>query len=198
MMIMKNVLPLLLLLSATIGCAQTHDASSESEEESVHWDPTHNFTVMRLIILNDRGEMLLGSEQDVWAQPSLVFESRQFLKENLDSLAAEYGIKIDSPKLHGYFSFKYEYHPYATMRSYFVANHVSGDIKNPERYDELEWMPIAEAIDKITVPAIKQITKQIIDYPNTLWGGSLMVSRDGKAHPTVPTEPFYPLFGSKD
>jgi len=194
---MKNVMRLLLLLTATISCAQTHQSQSESEEESVHWDPTHNFTVMRLIILNDQDEMLMMREQHVSVPPSLIFESRQYLKENLDSLAAAYGIKITTPQLHGYFSYKYEYHPHATMRSYFVARYVSGDIQKPAQYDDAQWIPLSNAIDKITVPAIKQITKQIIDNPNTVWGGSFMVSRDGDDHPTVIVEPFYPLFELK-
>ncbi len=184
---MKKLISILFILSL-LSCHQN---------ENVHQDPTHNFTVYRLIILNDKNEMLMSSEESVWAAPFLLFNQRQFLQEGLNDLAKSYGIKTTVPKLHGYFSYKYEYHPYATLRSYFVAHYISGEIKVPENMGDAQWMPIPEAIEKNSVTSIKQITEQIIKFPNTVWGGSFLVSRTDGSHPTKIVEPFYPLFQSR-
>jgi len=188
---MKNVMPFVLVLFSMVSCAQ------EQEEEQGHWNPTHNFTVQRLIILNDQGEMLLGRQDHVWASPALIFDERLYSNESMENLAKKYGIQIDQVELHGYFGFKYEYHPFATRRAYYTAKYVSGKEKIAEGDHEVGWFPIEEALAKINVTAIQQITQQIVMHPNTVWGGSFMVYRDGENHPTKMVEPFYALFGSK-
>jgi len=153
-----------------------------------------NFVINRVLIVNEKNEILMIREQSVWATPSYKYSERQYVKESVDSLANAYGVKIDSIKLHGQFSFKYDYQPYATLRNYYVAKYVSGDLKIPEGMAEVKWLPSAEAIEINTVTAIKQITEQIIKNPTVVWGGSFMVSHVGDDHPTKQVEPFYPLF----
>jgi len=184
---MKNIF-ILLLVTSLFSC---------KESQAQHQDPTHNFTVKRLIIVNENNEMLMCKEEYVWATPSLVYNERQYTKEALDSVASAYGVKIKDIRLHGQFSYKYDYHPYATLRNYYVAKYVSGKLKVPENMDGAEWMPVQEAIKKTTVTSIKEITKQIIEFPDVVWGASFMVSRTKGDHPTKIVEPFYPLFTSK-
>ncbi|MDT0607405.1 NUDIX hydrolase [Croceitalea rosinachiae] len=184
---------LVLVVFTNKNFAQTI-AGNTDKDENIHRDPTHNFTMQRLIIINDKNEMLMAREDYVWAPPSVSYSKREFLKESMENLAEDYGIKITDLKLHGYFSYKYEYHPFATLRSYFVAQYVSGELKAPNWMDEVKWMPISEAIDNNTVTSIKQITKQIMEYPDTVWGGSFMISRNEEGHPTKQVEKFYPLF----
>ncbi|WP_299442692.1 NUDIX hydrolase [uncultured Aquimarina sp.] len=162
-----------------------------------HQGSTHNFTVQRLIILNDKNEILMSREESVWATPSLVYNKRQFLKEGLDSLSNAYGIKVTDLELRGQFSYKYDYHPYATLRNYFVARYVSGELTVPNGLAEAKWIPVDQAIEKNTVTSIKEITKQIMEFPNVVWGGSFMVSHVGDEHPTKMVESFYPLLEYK-
>lgn len=162
-------------------------------QNNPHRDPTHNFAVHRLIILNDKNEMLMSREQHVWGTPSFVYRERQYVKESLDSLARAYGLRISDVKLRGQFSYKYDYHPYATLRHYYQAKYVEGDLILPEGLAEVKWMPIDEAIEINTVTSIKQITEQIMKFPETIWGGSFMVSHVGNEHPTKVVEAFYPL-----
>lgn len=171
---------------------------AQEEQQSSHQAPTHNFTVQRLIIINNKNEILMAREQHVWAPPSLLFNERQYIKESLDSLSKAYGVKISSPQLRGQFSFKYDYHPYATIRNYYIAHHLSGEIKIPKGINAAQWMPIPVAIKKNTVTAIKEISEQIIKFPNVVWGGSFLVSHIGDDHPTQMTEEFYPLFQLND
>lgn len=162
-------------------------------QNNPHRDPTHNFTVHRLIIVNDQHEMLMIREQHVWATPSFVYHERQYVKESLDSLARAYGLQISDVKLRGQFSYKYDYHPYATLRHYYQAKYVDGEVVVPEGMAEVKWLPIDEAIKINTVTSIKQITEQIMKFPETIWGGAFMVSHVGDEHPTKMVEPFYPL-----
>ena len=162
-------------------------------QNNPHRDPTHNFAVHRLIIVNDQHEMLMSREQHVWGTPSFVYRERQYVKESLDSLARAYGIRISDVKLRGQFSYKYDYHPYATLRHYYLAKYVDGEVILPEGLAEVKCMPIEEAIEINTVTSIKQITEQIMKFPDTIWGASFMVSHVGDEHPTKMVEPFYPL-----
>ncbi|MEN0049189.1 MAG: hypothetical protein AAF806_19170 [Bacteroidota bacterium] len=163
-------------------------------QNNPHQNPTHNFDVHRLIIVNDNNEMLMAREQHVWAAPSYVYKDRQYIKESFDSLAHAYGLQIADLKLHGQFSYKYDYHPHSTLRHYYVARYVNGKVKVPKGMDEAKWMPIPEAIEANTVTSIKEITQQIIQFPKTVWGGSFMVSHVGDEHPTKMVEAFYALF----
>lgn len=168
-------------------------SSSVYSQNNPHQGPTHNFVVHRLIILNDQGQMLMCREQHVWATPSFIYKERQYVKEALDSLASAYGLQIEAAKLRGQFSYKYDYHPYATLRHYYVANYKSGSLKLPAGMDEAKWMPISEAIKANTVTSIKEITQQLISFPEKVWGGSFLVSHVGDEHPTKLVEAFYPL-----
>lgn len=161
--------------------------------ENHHAEPTHNFTVKRLLIFNNQKEVLMVKEADHWYSPSMLYNDRQFVKEGLDSLANTFGIQIQSPKLRAYLSYKYEYHPYSTLRAYYMADYANGAVKTPPKMQDAKWMPIAEAIEKTPVQSMKDITTQIMEYPDTLWGGSYEVFRIGEEHQARMVEEFYPL-----
>ncbi len=182
---------------SVIGFSLFLHCTYAQNNQNMHRDPTHNFTMQRLLIVNENNEILMCKEDYVWAPPSGMHSQRQYIRESLDSIAHAYGVSIKAPQLHGYFSYKYDYHPFSTLRSYYVAEYVNGVPKLPEGMDEVKWMPISEAINQTTVTSIKQSMNQILNFPNTVWGGSFMVSREKKGHPTKKTEEFYPLFDSK-
>ena len=75
-----------------------------------------------------------------------------------------------------------------------MARFEGGDLLVPPGLDEAKWVKIEEAIKLNTVISIKNITRQIIENPNTVWGGSFLVSHVGDDHPTKMVERFYPLF----
>jgi len=165
-----------------------------NKEQNAHVEPTHNFTVNRLIVLNDKGEVLMGKEEGNWYTLSHVYNERQFIKECLDSLSNEYGITTTTPQLHGYFSYKYEYHPYSTLRSFYVAQYLDGDIKPVGNMTEMKWMSKEDAIALTPVESMKLGIKQILENPDTLWSGSFMIYRKGEHHHARLIEDFYPLF----
>ncbi len=189
---MKNIITLIILLLMIVSCGKKLQNNNQAQYN--HLEPTQNFTVNRLIILNEKNEMLMGKEKGHWYNPGDVYIESQFVKESVNSLAGKYGIQITPPKLHGYFSYKYEYHPYSSLRAFYVAKYVSGNIKVSGNTEEVKWIPIDEAIEKIPVESIQMATKQILDYPHTLWGGSFVIYRSGEEHHARIVEEFYPLF----
>lgn len=183
---MKNSIILFLSVLFILSC--------EPATEQPHHGASNNITVKRLIVLNDQNEVLMGKVEGGWYTLSHVYNKTQYVNEAMDSLANDYGIKIKDLELRGYFSYKYEYHPYSTLRSFYVAKYVSGNIKPSGEAEEMKWMPIAEAIEKTPVESMKLGTEQILKYPDTLWGASFMVYRKGEHHHARLEEDFYPLF----
>ena len=69
-----------------------------------------------------------------------------------------------------------------------VPTSIESDFKN------VEWVDIPAAIERNDNSGIQEITKQILNNPDVVWGASFMVSRTEHDHPTKIVEDFYPLF----
>jgi hypothetical protein len=162
-----------------------------------------NFTLQRLLILNDAGEILMeqgdvkaGQDEPTWYPPSLYSNTRQSITEAMDSLALSHGIKISQPELRAYTTYKFSYHKQVSFRSFYVANYEGGTIINPNEESIMKWVPIEKAIPHIPVASIQLITKQVLEFPESVWGGSFLISENGEDHDTLVLEEFYPLFGA--
>lgn len=157
--------------------------------------PPSNQTVMRLTIVRDNDKILMRKTQYGWMTLAVYYEERQTIHEALDSISKAYGIVISKPSLKGLFTYKYDFKTTADMRQLYLAYYESGDIKSPTEDEEVFWMPIEEALEKLgtMVPSLKQMTKQIIEHPNILWGGSfILFEENGKMNSRV-EEDFYAL-----
>lgn len=154
-----------------------------------------NQTIIRLTVVKDNDKILMRNTKYGWMTPAVYFKEKQNIREVLDSMSGLYGIKISDPNLKGLFTYKYEFKTTADMRQLYVANYKSGSLKPSAEGEEVYWIPINEALDKLesTVPSLKQITKQIIEYPNTLWGGSFILYREHEKMKSRIEEDFYPL-----
>ena len=60
-----------------------------------------------------------------------------------------------------------------------------------------KWIPMGDVIEINTVTSLKESMKQILEFPNVVWGASFMVSLIVGSHPTKMVEALYPLFQSK-
>ncbi len=156
-----------------------------------------NFTLQRLIVQNDAGEILMEQYEQGSSPPSMYSNTRQSVKESMDSLALSLGIKISNLELRAYPTYKFAYHGQVSFRSYFVAKYVEGDLKKSTNAATMKWMPVEEALSKIPVKAIRLITKQVLEFPETVWGGSFLISENGERHETEVIEKFYPIFSRK-
>lgn len=197
--IIATIAAFIVFVFTCISCfGQTHERPKE-QEEIPHYLRKDNFTVFRVIILNAENQALLVNDGGFWGMPWVNLTKRQFLREAIDSMALAYGITLSDIELRGQFCFKYNYKPNVTFRNYYVARYKSGTIKVPPntietKFNKVEWVDIQEAIERNTNNGIKKITRQIVNNPDIVWGGSFMVSHTDDDHPTHLVEDFYPLF----
>ena len=181
---MKKLIPLILICFASI----TIFAQNSKVE------PT-NQTIIRLTIIKDNNKMLIRETEYGWMTPAVYFKKKQNIHEITDSLSDAYGITISNLNLNGLFTYKYEFKPTTDFRQLYTAKYKSGDLKSTIGKEKIYWMPIDEALIKLgsTVQSLEDMTKQIIEYPKTLWGGSFVIDKVNGKLTSKTEEEFYPL-----
>lgn len=174
---MKSILiASLLLLSAQIVSAQDTTKIAPPTEVIKKID---NYTIQRLIIVNGNEEILMLKNKFGWHTPALRSNDNQSIKESLDSLASTMGFTIHSLKLAGLYTYKFEGlpdHKQVSFRSHYTAKFKTGNLIQPNEGDnEYHWMPVEEALEKITFASLKLETTQILKNPKCIWGGSFLI-----------------------
>ena len=197
---MKSIF-ILLMITVLASCKQPIP-EEKSTEEIPHYLRKDNFTVLRVIIKNDKEQILMTNDAGYWGMPWVNLTKRQFLNEAIDSMATEHGVKLKDLKLAGQFCFKYDYKPPVTFRNYYTASYERGELKTPTnsietKFQGIEWVDESAAIERLDNKGIRAITEKILNSPDTIWGASFMVSHTDEDHPTKIVEPFYSL-GSKN
>lgn len=160
-----------------------------------------NYTIQRLIVFNNTRQILLEKNKNGWMTPALRSNENQSLKEGLDSLAHAMGISIKIIKLAGVFTYKFKGvpdHKEVSYRTHYTANFINGNLIQPKQSDkEYKWLNAKEALELIGNEALKAETSQIINHPDTLWGGSFLISYNGDELESIKmTEGFYSLSGN--
>ena len=155
-----------------------------------------NYTIQRLIVFNDKKEILMEKYWGGWQTPALRSNQNQSLREGLDSMATAMGISTEPVKLAGIITYKYEGlpdHKEVSYRTHYTAKYKSGNpIKTKDK--EYHWLPIKEALEKISMEALKIETTQIVNNPKVVWGGSFLLTyKDDKLQTLKLIEEFYPL-----
>lgn len=161
-----------------------------------------NYTVQRLIIFNNKKEILMQRNRFGWFTPSIRSNENQSLKEGLDSLTKAIGITIEPIKLAGIFTYKYDglsdHIGLVSYRTHYTTKYISGELiqyKDPKDSTRLyKWMPIKEALDAISMKALQEETTQIIQHPKKIWGGSFLLSFKNEVLDSIKmVETFYSL-----
>lgn len=153
-----------------------------------------NSTVIRLTILNEKGEILIKNSTIGWLTISATFKERQTINEVIDSLSNRYGVSITKPNLKGVFTYKYGFKSSAYITQLYVAKSTTNDLPANKNV-EFRWTPKNEAIEKLkeTIPSLGQMIKQVLDYPDVVWGGSFLINRENNEVSSSQTEDFYPI-----
>ena len=158
-----------------------------------------SYTIQRLLIYNQKGEILLEKNDFGWMTPALRHNSQTTIKEGLMNLASEYGVKINSPKIAGIFMFMSDYKPISQFRQHFSCKIVDGKLKVPENKKDAQWFSISRAIEMMSLQetkaplVIRDMTKQLLYYPEIIWGGTFLLSKKEGKITYKTTEGFYPL-----
>lgn len=149
----------------------------------------------RLLIFNSDNQLMVVKIKNTnfWVTPGLYSENQAFTNENLHKLAADYGLTVSQPDLRGVFVLQNKQNNSISNRSFFNVSVNGGALKTPDNIDEIKWLPIDEAVQVITFPHINMLIKQVNDYPNTVWGGTVLRYKEGDKFKSKLTKPFYPL-----
>lgn len=136
------------------------------------------YTIQRLLVFNEKGKVLLEKHENGWMTPALRHNTIVSTNEGLKQLATSFGLEISTIQLAGNFMFLPEYKPQASYRQHYTSKKVSGELKIPEGKLDAQWFTPKKAIEYMSLPdtklifAIKDMTKQILENPETLWGGT--------------------------
>ncbi len=157
-----------------------------------------NYTVQYLIIFNEKDEILMLKNKAGWHTPAMRSNESQSIKEAMNSLANSLGLTVQSLKLAALYTYKFEGlpdHKQVSFRTHFTARLKTGNLTQPREADkEYHWVPFKEAMEKITFDSLKLETKQILKYPQKIWGGSfLIVWKDNVFMGSKVLEEPYPL-----
>ena len=151
----------------------------------------------RLLLLNSQNELMVVKieKANFWVTPGLYQTKKQTLKNGLDSIASTYGIEIKELKLNGTFLLKRDLNGKTTtsMRNVFTAKIKNSNIKKPDGIEEIQWLPVDKALEKITFPHINLMIKQLMTKPDKVWGGTLLQYKTNNAWKTKIIEEFYTL-----
>lgn len=169
----KFFTPLLLLLCVHLHTALAQDTVTVIPKlESIK--KVDNYTIQYLIVLNEKGEMLLQKNKSGWHTLALRSNENQSIKEALDSLANSIGLTIHSLKLAALYTYKFEGlpdHKAVSFRTHYTAKLKTGKLIQSFPSDrELHWVPVKEALEKITFESLKLETSQILKRPETIDG----------------------------
>ncbi len=159
-----------------------------------------SYTIQRLIIYNPKGEILLLQHPNGWMTPALRHNTETTTNQGLRELASEYGLKISVPQLQGIFMYLHSDHKKPSFRQHYSAKWLGGEFIIPENEPIARWFPPQEAIEKMLLPeskivdAVGHMTEHILNYPNTIWGGSYMlIKKEGEKTQSRMIESFYPI-----
>lgn len=158
-----------------------------------------SYTIQRLIIYNQNGEILLEKHKNGWMTPALRHSSRTTIKDGLESLASEFGLTISPPKLAGNFMFISEYKPSSSFRQHYTAKLVDGELELPNGKLDAGWFSPHKAIKLMSLPdaklvgAVGEMTEQVLNYPHVIWGGTFTLWKENDVTIYKASEHFYSI-----
>jgi hypothetical protein len=193
LMIFTTLIGMLLSVQITLAQDTIHQIKKQEPIKKID-----NYTVQYLVILNNKSEMLLQKNEAGWHTPVIRSNKNQSITEAMDSLAGSVGLRIHSLKLSGLYTYKFEGlpdHPESSFRMHFTARLKDGQLIQPtDPGRSYQWVPVKEAIQKLTFESLKLETSQILTYPEKVWGGTFLITwKDDQFIGSKVIEKLYPL-----
>lgn len=152
-------------------------------------------TFHRMLILNKENKLLLVKikNKDIWVTPGLYQNSKQTIKQGIDSIASTYGITVFDVGLRGMYGLKTPSENYYSTRNIFVMKTDAIDVLLPEIIEEVVWLDMNEAVKRISFPHINAFIKDVFMFPNAIRLGTIeRITSNGKLITKV-SEAFYSL-----
>ncbi len=150
----------------------------------------------RLLILNSENELLVVKIEnvDMWVTPGF-YQTKQEIRQGLDSIASTYGLKIKTPELKGVFLLKRDINGESSTstRNIYTAKTKDKELKKPKGIEDAKWLPVNKAVELITFPHINSMIEQIMNNPKKVWGGYLSQFKENGKWKTKILQDFYVL-----
>lgn len=175
---MKNILLVLLVAFMCI--------SAKAQESKVT-------TFHRMLVLNKENKLLVVKikNKDIWVTPGLYQNSKQTLKQGIDSIASTYSIKVFDVELRGMYGLINPAQNYYSTRNMFVMKMDTKDLILPEIIGEVLWLDVDEAIELISFPHINDFIKDVFMFPDVMRYGTVeRFMSNGKLESKI-SEAFY-------
>ena len=150
-------------------------------------------TFHRMLILNEKNEMLVVKIKDkkVWVTPGLYQNTKQSIKQGIDSIASTYGMKVFDIELKAIYGVKNPSKKYYSTRNIFVMKTKSIHSKLPVILDKAEWISIEESEKFINIPYVNWFIQDVFKNPNVTRFGTVEKQLiEGKLTPKI-VEEFY-------
>lgn len=156
-----------------------------------------SYTIQRLLLFNDKDEILLEKHPNGWMTPALRHQEKQSTNQGLYTLATDFGYEISRPKLAGIFTFIPEYKNQASFRQYYRAQMIQGQLQLPEGKIDAQWFSKEKALEMLALPdtkiifAVRDMTQQVLNRPEHIWGGSYRLWKEAGKTKYRLSEDFY-------
>jgi len=154
-----------------------------------------NYSFFKLFVTNEKSEVMLVKWKDAWEIPGKKYKGSKTVKEFIDLMASNHGVKVDKVKLNALITFHYNTKPNPTLMQYYTAKYTSGDLQVPFGSSDIKWVSLEEAYKMIPYTEMVNIMKHIKSDETILWGAAYDVSKKSTATPRSSTlrEDFYKL-----
>lgn len=152
-------------------------------------------TFHRMLILNKENKLLVVKikNKDIWVTPGLYQNSKQTIKQGIDSIASTYGITVFDVALRGMYGLKTPSENDYSTRNIFVMKTDATNMILPEIIGEVLWLDMNEAVKRISFWHINHFIKDVFRFPNAIRFGTIeRVLNNGKLISKV-SEIFYSL-----
>lgn len=153
-----------------------------------------NYSFMKLMVTNDKGEILLLGNKDELEITGARYNDSLSVKEFVNWMGDRMGIKLKNIRLRGLVTFHFEGRSNPSLMHYYTAEYESGELILPKGCTEIKWVGLDKSAELIPYEEMNEIIRKIKEC-EYLFGGSYRIWKDpvtGKRESEV-IEPFYRL-----
>ncbi|MBV7270318.1 hypothetical protein [Winogradskyella luteola] len=152
-----------------------------------------NYTIKRLLICNEKDELIVVKYGDTWNVPALRYNQSESINQSLNNLAKDMGIEITKPEIGGIFSFTYSFNEQAALRMFYVANYKTGNLKPKSGWDSIKWISKEDFLKMKGQDLYSLMASKIEEDSSTLWGAAFFLFKEDEEIKYTITEEFYSI-----
>ena len=141
-------------------------------------DKKDNYSFFKLYVTNDKDEVLLVKWDGQWEIAGNKYNESLTIKEFLNKMASDMGIKIEDAKLCGMFTQKWQGNNPPTIMQYYKARYSGGELKVPSDCTDIRWFSFDEAIKTIPYEVMTSMMKEIKKNPGKVIGAAFERYKD--------------------